>query len=386
MLIYPTNISVADNNRRSNNRKCKIFASILSIKKSLFLYLLLTFFFLYSASVFAKNHIPTSSQLEQNPLQLQFTSRDVDTLANTTSKQASDLETVQEIHTTVDQHVKPHTQNKSLRSQLQAQAKHDDVHAVYYSPIDKQAQLSEFEQLEQAKNWQLKFSDPATTNWQDNWFLDGEVAQVVHSKYGMELIAGPVNLNDAHHAVLWTKQSFLGDLKIQYHYTRTDNEIVNVNILLIQATGIGNKQFAKDITQWNDYRQIPTMSKYWLNMHAIHISFAAFPMVNENPNNDYIRVRRYPAANPQEFNDTEVKPAFSQTGLFKTGMTYKMTWMKTNSRLFLQVEGDDLTKQYSWDLSRFEPITNGRIGLRHMFTRSAAYKNFKVWQLKQLSK
>lgn len=197
----------------------------------------------------------------------------------------------------------------------------------------------------------------------------------------MELIAGPINRNDTHHAVLWTKQSFKGDVKIQYHYTRTDSEIVNVNILFIQATGIGTKEFTKDITQWNDYRKVPTMSKYWLNMNAIHISLAAFPMVNENPENDYIRVRRYPAANSNEFKKTEVDPAFNKTGLFKTGITYKMTWIKTNSKLFLQVEGTGVIKRYSWDLSNVEPITEGRIGLRHMFTRSSAYKNFKVWEL-----
>lgn len=34
-----------------------------------------------------------------------------------------------------------------------------------------------------------------------------------------------------------------------------------------------------------------------------------------------------------------------------------------------------------WDVSMFPDCVSGRIGLRHMFTRSARYKNFKVWQL-----
>lgn len=243
----------------------------------------------------------------------------------------------------------------------------------------------DFDKLTSSSDWKLKFSDPCTSNWQDNWFLDGEIAKVEHNEYGMDLIAGPINRNDAHHSVLWTKQSFDGDLKIEYDYTRTDSQVVNVNILFIQATGIGTEGFDKDITKWNDYRKVPTMSKYWLNMNTIHISLAAFPMVNEDPENDYIRVRRYPSASKdrEDFNKMEVLPTSFKTGLFKTGVTYKMTWIKYGNKLFLSMSGDNQNKKYSWDLSDFDPITEGRIGLRHMFTRSAAYKDFKVWSYEE---
>jgi hypothetical protein len=85
----------------------------------------------------------------------------------------------------------------------------------------------------------LKFSDPCTEDWEDNWFLDGNIATVENTENGMNFKAGPVNRNDAHHAVLWTKESFSGDVKIEYNYTRTDSQTVNVNILYIQATGTG---------------------------------------------------------------------------------------------------------------------------------------------------
>ena len=49
--------------------------------------------------------------------------------------------------------------------------------------------------------------------------------------------AGPVPRENASHAVLWTKQSFAGDVKIEYEYTRTDDANQYVNILYIQATG-----------------------------------------------------------------------------------------------------------------------------------------------------
>tara|TARA_Y100001972_G_scaffold127708_2_gene185461 strand:- start:324 stop:1085 length:762 start_codon:yes stop_codon:yes gene_type:complete len=236
-----------------------------------------------------------------------------------------------------------------------------------------------FHQISKAKDWKLEFSDPCTKNWEKNWFLDGELATIKNTKDGMFFSAGPENRNNAHHAVLWTKDSFSGDIKIEYDYTRTDSQVINVNILFIQATGKGDGEFAKDITQWNDYRKVPTMSKYWLNMNTIHISYAAFPMVNDDPNNDYLRVRRYPASNRETFDETEVTPAYFNTGLFQSGVTYHMTWIRHADKLYLQVSGNGEEKGYEWDLSGFDPITEGRIGLRHMFTRSARYKNFKVY-------
>jgi len=236
-----------------------------------------------------------------------------------------------------------------------------------------------FNKLQESPGWQLQFSDPCTEDWKANWFLDGQMATITHTEEGMNFSAGPINRNNAHHAVLWTKQSFQGDVKIKYNYTRKDSQVINVNILFIQATGIGTDTFDHDIAKWKDYRAVPTMSKYWQNMNLIHISYAAFPMVNEDPNNDYLRVRRYPATENIAFKDTEVPPAFEETGLFLPNVTYEMTWIKTASKLFLRVEGDDKVRQYSWDLTTFAPVTEGRIGLRHMFTRSAAYSDFKVY-------
>ena len=86
--------------------------------------------------------------------------------------------------------------------------------------------------------------------------------------------------------VLWTKQSFKGDLKIEYDYTRLDNETRCVNILYIQATGSGEEPYVKDITEWNELRRVPAMKMYFDHMHAYHISYAAW-------RGDYIRGRRY---------------------------------------------------------------------------------------------
>ena len=240
------------------------------------------------------------------------------------------------------------------------------------------AQENDFKSLNTSSDWELQFEDDCTSNWQQNWFKDGLISKVEQDETGMDLIAGPVNRNDAHHTVLWTKQSFEGDIKIEYEYTRTDSQIVNVNILYIQAQGIGKEGRDKDITQWNAYREVPTMSKYYYNMNPLHISYAAFPMVNDDPENDYIRIRKYPAEEGK-FGETEILPAYFKTGLFLPGVSYKITVIKTQSKLYFNVKGNGDEKLFSWDLAEGQSPEEGRIGLRHMFTRSARYKDFKVW-------
>ncbi len=237
----------------------------------------------------------------------------------------------------------------------------------------------DFKTLSTLTDWKLQLSDPCTGNWQNNWFLDGKIARVEQDEKGMNFIAGPVNRNDAHHAVLWTQQSFSGDVKLEFNYTKTDNRIENVNILYIQASGIGTGVYDTDITKWNHLREVPTMSIYYNYMNPLHISFAAFPMVNTDPENDYIRVRKYPVTEQRTFDQMEIEPTFFKTGLFQPNVTYKITVIKTSTKLFFQVEGNQDKRLYSWDLKEGQSPEEGRIGLRHMYTRSARYSDFKIF-------
>jgi hypothetical protein len=242
-----------------------------------------------------------------------------------------------------------------------------------------QKEPTDFIGLNKSKAWQLQFEDECTANWQQNWFKDGLISVVEQDEKGMDLIAGPVNRDDAHHTVLWTKQSFEGDIKMEYDYSRTDNQIVNVNILYIQAQGIGKEGRGADIAEWNSYRDTANMWKYYFYMNPLHISYAAFPMVNEDLENDYIRIRKYPAETQEKFKDTEILPAYFNTGLFLPDVTYKITVIKTGAKLYFNVKGNGDEKLFSWDLAEGQSPTEGRIGLRHMYTRSSRYKNFKVW-------
>ena len=79
----------------------------------------------------------------------------------------------------------------------------------------------------------------------------------------MHFKADPEAYNDSHHAVLWTKNSYSGDVKIEFDYIKTDDENRFVNILYIQATEDGERVHKKDILKWEKKREVPAMREYF---------------------------------------------------------------------------------------------------------------------------
>jgi len=239
---------------------------------------------------------------------------------------------------------------------------------------------------EQEKNFvksELLFEDSGTDNWKEKWMLDGQRSEVINSELGMELIAGPEHGNDTCHTVLWTKQSFDGNICIEYDYTRTDTTTRCVNILYFHATGKGDAEYPTDISLWNDKRKVPHMSTYFNNMHTYHISYAAFAANKYSGDNDYIRMRRY-NPNQRGLNGTGVPGDHFKTGLFKPYQTYHIQVFRYNNQIEMHIQNKQNADDQlvcKWDVSDFPPCNSGRIGLRHMYTRSARYKNFKVWEL-----
>lgn len=238
----------------------------------------------------------------------------------------------------------------------------------------EESTAARFTELLETK-WKNVFHDPCTRDWKENWTLDGLKATLTNSTNGMDFIAGPEARNNAHHAVLWTRQDFEGDLKIEYEYTRLDNEIRMVNILYIQATGSGEPGFDKDISAWAEKRAIPTMSTYYNNMNAYHLSYAAFDMRNDEPGNDYIRARRYMC---RGLKGTELDNEYEKTGLFEPGVPHRITVIKLDRDIYMHIKNDRKEMLCHFVNSKFPPITEGKIGLRHMYTRGARYRDFKV--------
>jgi hypothetical protein len=223
--------------------------------------------------------------------------------------------------------------------------------------------------------WKPVFFDPCTGDWKNEWTLDGKKATIQNGPKGMDFSAGRDPTDEAHHAVLWTRKDFEGDLKIEYEYTRLDDEHRKVTIIYVQATGSGKPGFDKDIAAWADKRVVPSMKSYFNNMNAYHISYAAFENQNDDPCNDYIRARRYVCG---DLNGTELDNEYEKTGLFETGVPHKITIIKHGREIYMRIKNDSKEFLCHFVNSRFDPVTEGKIGLRHMNTRSARYKDFRV--------
>lgn len=246
---------------------------------------------------------------------------------------------------------------------------------------EKRADWHAFQKLEQAP-WKEVLVDTCTEDWRRHWSLDGLKATITHSEKGMDFRSGPTRKENASHAVLWTKQSFAGDIRLDYEYTRIDKATEAVTILYIQATGSGAEGYEKDISKWADKREVPTMSTYYRHMNLHHISYAAFGVGGEDPEEDYIRARRYMPERSKGLKETDMPPDYFRTGLFKPDIPHKITVIKQGNDLYLYIRNHEQEKLCHWKTDGYPPIHEGRIGLRHMWTRGARYRDFRISQLK----
>lgn len=225
------------------------------------------------------------------------------------------------------------------------------------------------------------------SDWEDRWFLDGENATLEHGDGGLFFSGGPVTKPEdpveyhAHHAVLWTKQSFEGDLRISYDMTRVDTSDYGNTLLYVQAQGIGEGPWAKDIGEWSEKRTVPEMATYFTYMNLISLSFR-----------DTLRCKRYPysdADGNRLRSRGEIRPRADYIGIIP-GKTYRVVVEKKAESFRIQLFDSQTGESYvdnTWDLTDIddsvEPriVSEGRIGLRHMASKQFIYKDFKVEQL-----
>jgi hypothetical protein len=227
-------------------------------------------------------------------------------------------------------------------------------------------------------DWKKVFDDSGTNTWEKYWFLDGLKASVSNTPQGMVLTSGPTYKDEASHCVLWTKESFEGDIKIEYDFTRLDRQLQDqaVCIIYIQATGMGQAPYSEDISLWSKLRETPSMSTYFNHMHCYHISYACSGGSDFN----YVRARRYPSTNGKFDQDTRILPSYDNIKLFNPGETWHFIFEKIGTTLTFQALKGSETHLWKWDASSYAPITSGRIGFRQMWTRSSRYANVRIYQ------
>lgn len=222
-------------------------------------------------------------------------------------------------------------------------------------------------------SWEKKFFDEGIENWTEKWFLDGDLAKVENTPEGIVFKAGPDPNESASHAVLWTHDSFAGNIKIEWDYTRLDTAKSFVNIIFIQATGKEEGPYLKDIASWSALRREPYMKYYFDNMNLFHISYAV-----NHAEDDYVRLRRYPTGPDRPFNQIDIPPDYFNTGIFLPNVTYHFTVVKAENEIFFEVKNKEVRKLFHWSTESVDPITEGRVGIRHMCTRVARYKNIMI--------
>ncbi|MCD8166527.1 MAG: rhamnogalacturonan lyase [Bacteroides sp.] len=251
--------------------------------------------------------------------------------------------------------------------------------AGFYFGTDYDPRMKEHFQKMDSNRWKEKLVEQGTEEWQKNWFLDGKRALVKTTDQGIWFEAGPTLASDADHSVLWTRQSFTGDIKIEYDFTRTDSLDRFVNIIYIQAQGSGEEGYDQDIALWNDKREIPAMKTYFNHMNTLHISYAAYENDPDQQNPDYIRGRRYMPASKKGLANTELWPEYLSPLLFETGKTYHITIIKRQTEIIMKVEYRGKERYFYFSAEDFPPIESGRVGLRQMSGRKSHYTNLKIY-------
>lgn len=112
-------------------------------------------------------------------------------------------------------------------------------------------------------------------------------------------------------------------------------------------------------------------------MNALHISYSVgLPDVE----GEYIRARRYPVPVNVPFQKaTEIEGTHWGTGLFKLDVPYQLTVVSVGNVMTCDVRGDGRNEHFAWDVSKFPPLSDGRVGLRVMPCRVSRIRDFKVY-------
>jgi len=225
-----------------------------------------------------------------------------------------------------------------------------------------------------------RFVDSGTGKWEDNWFLDSGKSWFFGSAK-VKVTNGPegMTIDTAKGGgVLWTKASYDRPIQIEYDFKRLDENDRGANIILIQATGDGEKGFDEDISKWSNKRKGDKLEDYYDNMHAYHMSYAAYDEAVGKAKTDTIRGRRYLPTKGKGLEGTELDDTHTNTGLFDDHQWVHVTITKFDYVMWVEFKHPKKRVICKLENRWLPPISKGRIGLFLSPKRKSQFKNFKI--------
>ena len=75
---------------------------------------------------------------------------------------------------------------------------------------------------------------------------------------------------------------------------------------------------------------------------------------------------------------TELTPDYFPKNLFEPGVLHHITVVKKDSELFMKIQNSSQTFYGHFRNENCPIVTEGRIGLRVMYTRSSLFSNFTI--------
>jgi hypothetical protein len=75
---------------------------------------------------------------------------------------------------------------------------------------------------------------------------------------------------------------------------------------------------------------------------------------------------------------TDLAPDYFHNGFFATGVPHHFTVIKQDRDIYMRIRNAEKTRTFHWHNDKLPAITEGRIGLRLMWTRASNFKDFRV--------
>lgn len=118
------------------------------------------------------------------------------------------------------------------------------------------------------------------------------------------------------------------------------------------------------------------MKAYFDHMNTYHLSYAAFTNDGKSQTS-YLRARRY-MPGKSGLRGTALQPEYESTTMFAPDVKHHITLIKSGRSIHMKVENAGEVAFFPFHNDRLPDLSQGRIGLRHMSTRSATYAGFTV--------